>query len=83
MDEIIMKLRISNLPSSTSDDDLASLFRPFGYVTSAQVLTTTHAGRSHGYGFVEMLRESGELAMAQLDGRQLDCRVLRVNRAMA
>ena len=80
---MIMKLRISNLPASTSDDELACLFRPFGLVTSAQALTTTHAGRSHGYGFVEMLREPGELAMAELDGRQLDCRVLRVNRAMA
>ena len=76
-----MKLFVGNLPASTTDSDLQDLFRPFGEVTSARVTKAKFSGRSRGFGFVEMLPQFGERAVAELNGRQIDCKVLRVNEA--
>ena len=76
-----MKLFVGNLPAGTSDQDLLELFSPFGEVTSAHVAKTRYSGRSRGFGFVEMLPEYGERAASALNGRQIDCVVLRVNQA--
>ena len=77
-----MKLYVGNLPAGTSDTDLEDLFSPYGTVISARVVPTLHTGRSRGYGFVEMLRECGQQAIAQLDGQQVDGVFLRVNEAI-
>ena len=71
-----MKVFVSNLPAGTSDADLEDLFRPFGEVTSARVATRRFSWRSRGIGIVEMLRECGERAASELNGRQIDCMVL-------
>ena len=81
LDNVLMKLYVGNLPNSMSDTELADLFRPFGSVSAATITTTSLAGRLPGFGFVEMLRESGEIAVSELNGRQIDCRVLRVAEA--
>ena len=73
-----MKLFVGNLPARTSDQDLLELFRPFGEVTSAYVARTRYSGHSRGFGFVEMLPEYGERAASALNGRRIDCVVLRV-----
>jgi RNA recognition motif-containing protein len=76
-----MKLYVGNLPLSISDTDLEDLFSQFGVVTSARVITTRHTGRSRGFGFVEMLREYGQIAISSLNGRQIGSMVLRVKEA--
>lgn len=76
-----MKLYVGNLPAGTSDTDLKEIFRPFGAVISARVVMTRHTGRSRGFGFVEMLRQSGQRAISELDGQQINCVFLRVNEA--
>jgi RNA recognition motif-containing protein len=76
-----MKLYVGNLPLSISDTDLEDLFSPFGVVTSARVITSRHTGRSRGFGFVEMLRECGQIAISSLNGKQIGSMVLRVNEA--
>ena len=76
-----MKLFVGNLPVSASDADLEDLFSPFGKVMSAHVVKTRFSGRSRGFGFVEMLPECGEKAVSELNGRQIDCMLLRVNEA--
>lgn len=73
-----MKIYVGNLPFSISDDDLEELFSPFGAVTSAQIITTKYTGRSRGFGFVEMLQEYGQLAIAGLNGRRIGTMNLRV-----
>lgn len=77
----LMKIYVGNLPAGTSDTDLEDLFSPYGTVISARVVTSSHTGRSRGFGFVEMLRECGQRAIAQVDGQQIDGVVLRVNEA--
>ena len=76
-----MKLYVGNLPWSTTDADLEELFSSIGAVTSARVITDRDTGRSRGFGFLEMGREDGQRAIAELNGRQLESRALRVNEA--
>ena len=80
-----MKLYVGNLPIGTSNADLEELFSPFGDVTAAHVhvTKTRFSGRSRGFGYVEMLRESGERAVSELNGQQTDCMILRVDEAKA
>ena len=77
----IMKIYVGNLPAGTSDAGLAEIFEPFGIVTSAHVMTSCGSGHSRGFGFVEMMRESGERAISILHGQETDGLVLRVNEA--
>ena len=79
----IMKIYVSNLPAGTSDAGLAELFQPFGVITSARVMTSEFSGRCRGFGFVEMMRESGERAISRLNGQITNGMVLRVSEAKA
>ena len=78
-----MKVYIGNLPWSITDADLLNLFTPFGSVDSAQVVTDRESGRSRGFGFVEMAAQHASEAIAQLNGREIDSRALRVNEAQS
>lgn len=48
------KLYVGSLPYSTTDDQLADLFKQHGAVQSAKVITDKFTGQSRGFGFVEM-----------------------------
>jgi RNA recognition motif-containing protein len=76
-----MKLYVGNLPAGTTDNGLEEIFGPFGVVISARVVMTRHTGRSRGFGFVEMLRQYGQRAIAELNGQAIEGVVLRVNEA--
>ena len=76
-----MKLYVGNLPANTSAKDLEDLFTPYGDVTSARVLTTQHGGHPRGFGYVEMLKQHAERAIAELDGQRINFMVLRVSEA--
>ena len=76
-----MKLYVSNLPANTSVKNLEDLFTPYGNVTSARVLTTQHGGHPRGFGYVEMLKQHAEHAIAELNGQRINFMVLRVSEA--
>ena len=76
-----MKLYVGNLPANTSAKDLEDLYTPYGDVTSARVLTTQHGGHPRGFGYVEMLKQHAERAIAELDGQRINFMVLRVSEA--
>ena len=76
-----MKIYVGNLPWSTTDADLESLFSRVGPVLSASVITDRDTGRSRGFGFVEMSQADGQKAIAELNGHQMESRALRVNEA--
>lgn len=76
-----MKLYVGNLPANTSVKDLKDLFTPYGDVTSVRVLSTQHGGHPRGFGYVEMLKQHGERAISELNGRRIDFMVLRVSEA--
>jgi RNA recognition motif-containing protein len=75
------KLYVGNLPFSTTEAELRSLFEKHGTVESVNVITDRETGRPRGFAFVEMEASAAEAAMQALDGRELGGRTLRVNEA--
>lgn len=76
------KLYVGNLPFTTTEDELRSVFEQHGGVGSVNVITDRETGRSRGFAFVEMEDSSAaEAAMRALDGSDLGGRSLRVNEA--
>ena len=77
-----MKLYVGNLSFNTSTQDLEQLFGEIGTVDSTNIIEDRETGRSRGFGFVEMSsKEEGQNAIAQLDGKEVDGRSLKVNEA--
>jgi len=77
-----MNIYVGNLSYSLSESELREAFAGFGEVSSVKVLMDRETGRSRGFGFVEMPNQSeGEAAIAQLNGKELGGRALRVNEA--
>jgi len=78
------KLFVGGLPFSTSEERLREVFAQAGKVESAVVVTDRGTGRSRGFGFVEMsTSEEADQAVAKLNGKDLDGRQLKVERAKA
>ena len=76
------KLYVGNLGYAVTDGDLLKMFEPHGSVKSAQVIMDRDAGRSKGFGFVEMgSDQEAQAAVAALSGKELDGRALTVNEA--
>jgi len=77
-----MNIYVGNLSYSLSEQELRDAFAEHGDVSSVKILTDRETGRSRGFGFVEMPNQSeGEAAVAQLNGKDLGGRALRVNEA--
>ena len=76
------KLYVGNLSFSTDDTQLNALFTPYGQVTSARVISDKFTNRSRGFGFVEMPNdEEANKAIAELNGKSVDGRALKVSEA--
>ncbi len=77
-----MKLYVGNLSFDTSNQDLNELFGAHGTVESSNIIEDRETGRSRGFGFVEMSSKSeGESAIAELNGKEINGRELKVNEA--
>jgi len=77
-----INLYVGNLSFNTSESELTELFAAYGQVLSAKIITDRYSGQSRGFGFVEMSsRSEGEQAMADLNGKEVDGRQLKVNEA--
>src|SRR5437016_4818615 len=76
------KIFVGNFPFSMTEDELRSMFEPYGKVDSASVVTDRDTGRSRGFGFVEM-PDNGEAdrAITALNGQDSGGRSLTVNEA--
>jgi cold-inducible RNA-binding protein len=79
---VAKKLYVGNLSYDTTDSDLRALFEEFGTVDSAQVIMDRDAGRSKGFGFVEMGdNQEAQAAIQALNGKDVGGRPLTVNEA--
>jgi len=75
-----MNIFVGNLSSRTTGQQLSSLFSPFGIVSSIKIIFDTYTGRSKGFAFVEMPRDShAEHAIKNLNSTMLDSQYLVVN----
>jgi len=75
-------LYVGNLPHSTTEPQLRTLFEAHGAVEQVNIVTDKETGRSKGFAFVEMT-DNGEAdkACLALSGSELSGRALRVNEA--
>ena len=74
-----MNLYVSNLDFGVSEENLRSLFTPFGSVASAKVITDRETGRSRGFGFVEMdVDAEAGAAMDKLHNHEVNGRPMSV-----
>jgi RNA recognition motif-containing protein len=75
-------LFVGNIPHSTTEAELRSLFEPHGAVERVSVVTDRETGRSRGFAFVEMTDAgAADKAVAALDGSDLGGRPMKVNEA--
>ncbi len=76
------KLYVGNLSFNSNEQDLEDTFGEIGTVESVNIIEDRDTGRSRGFGFVEMSSaEEAQKAIAELDGKEIDGRNLKVNEA--
>ena len=77
-----MNIYVGNLSYGLSESELRDAFENFGAVSSVKILSDRETGRSRGFGFVEMPNQAeAEAAVANLNGKDVGGRPLRVNEA--
>ena len=76
------KIFVGNFAYNMTEDELRSMFEPFGAIESVTLATDRDTGRARGFGFVEMPNDAeAEKAMAALNGKDVGGRTINVNEA--
>lgn len=78
---LVIQIFVGNINWSTTQEDLAEIFVPFGGVGNIDV-ATTESGQPRGFAFVQMDRDIGLMAIAQLHGTRLKGRFINVREAL-
>ena len=73
------KIYVGNLPFRATEETVKSFFAPYGEVHSVNIITDRETGRARGFCFVEM--ENADSAIAELNGKEMEGRALRINEA--
>ncbi|MDH5174507.1 MAG: RNA-binding protein [Elusimicrobiota bacterium] len=77
-----MNIYVGNLSRDVTEEDLRQTFEAFGKVESATLIKDKFSGESRGFGFVEMpAKAEAQSAIADLNGKELKGRPLKVNEA--
>lgn len=77
-----MNIYVGNLDYKVRENELEQLFSEYGEVSSANVITDKHSGRSKGFGFVVMDNDDeARQAIEELNGVMLKSREITVNEA--
>jgi len=77
-----MNIYIGNLHYNVNEEELKEIFKKYGEVISAIIITDKYSGRSKGFGFIEMLNdEEANKAIDNLNGTEIHGRRVIVNQA--
>ena len=76
-----VKIYVGNLSFQTTRDTLQGIFEEFGDVYDCYIPTDPDSGRPRGFAFVTMDKASGEDAIYELDGLEVEGRIIKVNEA--
>ena len=77
-----IKLYVGNLPFSTTEDGLRTLFAQAGTVVTADIIKDRFSGTSKGFAFVQMgTQAEAEKAISMFNGYSMDNRELKVSLA--
>jgi cold-inducible RNA-binding protein len=75
---------VGNLSFGATEDAVRAMFEAYGTVDRVNICTDRDSGQPRGFGFVEMANDNeGGKAIAGLNGKDLDGRVLNINEARA
>ena len=76
------KIYVGNMSYDTNEETLRDLFKEYGEVKSARIITDRFTGFSKGFAFIEMSTDDeASSAISGLDGKEVDGRNLRVSEA--
>ena len=79
---VTKKLYVGNLPYTTREDEIRTLFEQVGEITGVTIIIDRETGRSKGFGFVEMAtEEQAQEAIRRFNGFSFSSRSLTVNEA--
>jgi RNA recognition motif-containing protein len=74
-----MQILVVNIPADFTEEDLRSMFEPFGTVRTVMVGTNKKAEAPEGYGIVEMpVKHEARASVEALKGKELKGKQLRV-----
>ncbi len=73
------KLFVGNLPPSATERSVSELFSQFGTVRSIKLATDVFSGQCKGFGFIEMEGHEARAAIAGLNSKTFEGKLLRVN----
>ena len=77
-----MNIYVGNLRYNMTEEALQTIFEEFGAVTTVKIIKDRFSGDSKRFGFVEMTSDDdARKAIADLNGKDVDGRSLRVNEA--
>ena len=68
---MLMRIFVGNLAHEINEDMIADLFSQYGPVYVVNLISDRDIGKNRGYGFVEMERERGEIAIAAINSFEL------------
>ena len=72
------KIFVGSLPPTTTESSLTSLFTQYGKVHSIKLVKDIFSGKCKGFGFLEMEGHEARAAIAGLDGRSFEGKVINV-----
>lgn len=76
-----MRLYLGNLAWKVTEQELEAAFQPYGVRPgSIRIIKDRETGRSKGYGFIEV--KEGELALQEMQGKEVSGRPLRLSEAL-
>ena len=77
-----MNIFVGNLSFRIIEDHIKEIFEPFGEVSRVNLVKDRETGQSRGFAFVEMPdSQSAAKAIADLNGKEWDGRVLKIDEA--
>jgi RNA recognition motif-containing protein len=72
------KLFVGSLPADTTEESLEELFSQYGTVRSLNLIKDLFSGKCKGFGFIEMEGHEARAAIAELNGKTFNGKVLSV-----
>lgn len=76
-----MNIYVGNLNYKTTDAQLRELFEQYGTVEQIKLVKDRDTGKRKGFGFVIMDDEGAKKAIDELNEKEFDGRLIKVNEA--
>jgi len=73
------KLFVGNLPSSANEQKVRELFSEYGTVRSIKLAIDIFSRQCKGFGFIEMEGHEARAAIAGLNGKDFNGKMIKVN----